>query len=235
MVNQFLSLSMFVMLLAFFIVLSSFSEFEQVKSKAVLGSITVAFSQQEERDEIQPSLAQNLMQSSGRGSALDTIDALFRSHIVGVKASKNRMGTQMQISLPVKEFENLLNGTLTYSSETNLLPLLVSLLDAQDTIAYRMDIVMNVAESPSRIYNERPQVLEADMKKAAGYAQKLEKTGLPRKLVTAGVAQGKVGMVDLIFRPYAAFNPVENQEGAVPAEGGDNSSVSPGVQGGSNE
>ena len=50
MANQFLSLSMFLMLLSFFIVLNSMSTFEkEVAVPAVLNSLSMAFSKQENK------------------------------------------------------------------------------------------------------------------------------------------------------------------------------------------
>lgn len=215
MANQFLGLSLFVMLLSFFIILNGLSNFEDEKSKPVLGSLALAFSFKELAaiDE-EPTTMESVEESTHEGDVLSNIDELFQARIEGVKTQKNRLGTIMHISMPFEEFEKgiLIPDKRTdgkaLESEGFFLPTLISLLRARDDIPYRMDMVLNISESPSKVQSENPSVMHESLAEIAAIAQQLEESGLPKKLVTAGLGAGKEKNIDLYFRRYEPFNPM---------------------------
>ena len=218
MVNQFLALSLFVMLLAFFIVLNSLSTFESEKTRQIVDSITIAFSSRN-ADNLSANVTNDPMDSFRDGDSLEKISALFKAEISGIKVTKNRFGTVMHIRVPVLEFEKaLLMGSGAAGAPLNdmgspFLPMLISVLDSEEAIPYRIDMVMNMEGNPAAIQNENPEVVATLSKKVTFYAEKLEASGLPRKLITAGLGEGEKRMMDLYFRPYEPFNPL-GDEGA---------------------
>lgn len=211
MANQFLALSLFVMLLSFFLILNSMSSFEDIKSSPVLNSLSLAFSNEDPPDDAEPGIEESTDASFREGDTLDRIQSLFTSQIVGADVKKNRLGTEMRIRVSLDRFDNqFMQGGAGSPGGlgADFVKTLVSLIEAQDAIPYSMDMVMNIGANPASELNERPQEAIAAVTKAAGYAQKLETTGLPRRLVTTGLGAGEGGTVDLYFRRYAPFNPV---------------------------
>ena len=73
MANQFLSLSLFIMLLSFFIILNSLSSYEDVKSKPVLNSISMAFSKDTPDPILAPNTVESPIESNNEGDSLDKL------------------------------------------------------------------------------------------------------------------------------------------------------------------
>lgn len=212
MANQFLSLSLFIMLLSFFIILNAVSTFESVKSRPVLNSISLTFSSDEvEKERNKPS---NFVEANSRtekqATTLDKLEGLFDANIVGVKIRKNRLGTVMQIRMGFDEFSRAVE--LPAQATGSFVPTLVSLIRTRDgAIPYRMDMILNV--DPKRIekadQGDLSGILSA-RRNITRLSQKLESKGVEKKLMSAGLGPGEDGMVDIVFRRYEAFNPLKN-------------------------
>ena len=221
MANQFLGLSLFIMLLSFFIILNAISTFEVTKTRPVLNSLTMAFSSQETKDIRPPGKALEASPASQLGSNLDRIQALFESQITAVQASKNRLGNMMFIRMPFEEFQNAVISSLTIpvddaqaiggDSYVNMLPLLVSLLQTNSDVSYKMDMVLNLEQDPSDMVLDAPDQFRAANVSVADIAERLENAGLPKYQVTTGLKQGEAGVVELMFRRYEPFNPIQDQ------------------------
>ena len=221
MANQFLGLSLFILLLSFFIILNRMSNFEENKSLPVVNSLAVAFSNKGAESNNPPSVAQDTTQASYReGDTLDRLQDLFRSQITGVDVKKNRLGTVMHVRVPLKKFEKEimkqtpeLQGSVLEGAGGDFAPTLVSVLQTSNTkIPYRLDMILNVPASPAKLLNENPEEINARVKKVTAFAKRLEDSGLPKKLVSAGVGEGEEGTIDLFFRRYMPFNPLGTQE-----------------------
>ena len=218
MANQFLSLSLFVMLLSFFIILNAVSNFEEVKSRPVLNSIALTFANKEVEPQLLPNVEESPTQSVNEGDTLDRIDGLFNAHIVGTQTSRNRLGTVMHVRMPLSEFEKAVsvassgipsNIWATNNADAPFLPTLVSLLQTQQNgPTYRMDMVLNTAELPSVMAKDEPQDLTRNVEKAAFLSEKLEEAGVPIKRMSAALIQGDEGMIDIYFRSYEPFTPL---------------------------
>ncbi len=206
MANQYLALGLFIMLLSFFIILNSMSTFEESKSRAVIESVTEAFISQSigEKDYISQAMTMPA-ESIRKGNALDNIHDLFNAAIPDSKAKKNQLGTVMSVNLPRADFEAALKGATTPSANKmreRFAAMLVGLLDSKYTIPYQMDILLNQKGKFAKLQQESPNEAKQLIKTAASYANILEQQGLDRKLVTAGIVNGKNNTVTLIFRRY---------------------------------
>lgn len=221
MANQFLSLALFIMLLSFFIILNALSNFEEVKSKPVLSSIAMTFSNQAPEEILSPNTVEAPEESNKEGDTLDKLEALFNANIAGLKVQKNRLGTTMQITLPIEQFENSLRAP-TSSTRTDTLqqrrgspgtfmPVLISLMQTRETeIPYRMDMVLNTDKSPAKSVIDDTAQLKRDQQKVASLAKRLEESGLQKKLISAGLAQGDSKMINIYFTRYTPVNPLED-------------------------
>lgn len=217
MANQFLGLSLFIMLLSFFIILNAISTFETTKSQPVLNSLTVAFSTKKAEKDLAPGKAPQPTQAQNLGSTLDKVQALFQSQISTAKAKQNRLGTTMVIRLPFEDYKKAMRSSLTIRDNTpslvnadavDLLPMLVSLLETQRDVTYKMDMLLHVNQEPTTIVSEQPERFSSLNRSVSAVAKTLEEAGLPRKQVTAGLKQGEEGMIELVFSRYLPFNPL---------------------------
>lgn len=217
MANQFLSLSLFLMLLSFFIVLNSVSNFEEIKSRPIMNSLSLAFSGQ-------PPVpvpanvgdVDNEKQAAREGDTLEEIEGLFKGHIAGFEARRNRFGTVMHTRVPVGKFENALdfggysNLEVVIGDRGAFLPTLITLLRAEEKDKpYRMDMMLNIPESPVVFQKNKAQDFMKALKRVGGFAERLERMGMPRKMVSAGLQKGDVGIIDIYIYPYKGFDLIE--------------------------
>ncbi len=214
MANQFLSLSLFLMLLSFFIVLNSISDFEENNAvPAVLNSLTLAFSgQAKEVTGAGPSSLASKHQDKREGDTLESLDGLFNAHIAGFKARKNRLGTVLHIELPMLSFENAVkdvsfdNLELFQGENQSFTTTLVTLLrSAESKQPYRIDMVMNISDDPAILSEKSPDDFIKSLKRVSDLAALLEDKGIPKKMLSSGLAKGEVGIVDLYFYRYKPF------------------------------
>ncbi|MFP4312713.1 MAG: hypothetical protein ACLFR0_00175 [Alphaproteobacteria bacterium] len=211
MANQYLALSLFIMLLSFFIILNSMSDFEEVKADPVLSSLNMAFSSAAvDKERERPSVKITEDVSSQEGNTLDKIKGLFENNITNFKVAQNRFGTEMRIVLSLEEFEQALQSTeellLSDSAdagENTFLSTLVTLVLSEETgVPYRMDMILATGEEPSVLRNQSPEVLRDYTAKASSFAGFLEGQGLPQRFISTGLAGGEKNQVHLLFRQY---------------------------------
>ncbi|MBX2835058.1 MAG: hypothetical protein KTR28_08830 [Micavibrio sp.] len=198
MANQYLGLSLFLMLLSFFIILNSMSEFKQDKAAPVLNSLTLAFTPDDEV-KLDAGPTEAPAPAEREGSTLDKIQGLFNAQISGLKAKQNRMGTELRLKMNRDAFMAEANSTLAGDGSAFFLDTLVSLIDTQNTARYKMDMVASVAGDDRATRESVAQ----DMSALAG---KLEAAGLPQNMISAGIGEGEAGTVELHFRPFKRFD-----------------------------
>jgi len=219
MANQFLSLSLFIMLLSFFIIMNALSNYEDVKSKPVLNSISMAFSNKAPEEILSPNTVQSTQKSNNEGDTLDKLNDLFSAQITAAEVSKNRLGTMMHIRMPLKKFENSLlapvrtnNAAQRLGEPGTFVATLVSLMQTRETqIPYRMDMVLNIDANPATAAANQVEQTNANMQNIATLAKKLEDSGLEKKFLSAGLGRGEVGMIDIYFTRYVPVNPLQNE------------------------
>lgn len=207
MANQFLALSMFVMLLSFFIILNAMSNFEVMKLHEVRNSLSVAFSNQDLPQDLSANVKEDPAQAYRDGDTLDKLKGLFEAQITGVEAKKNRLGTTMHLRLPLDRFDKQLSSAGGGFGGA-LAPTLASLLSAEDDIPYSMDMLINLADNPATLQNDAPETVQQNIRRVSGYAQMIEQAGLPKKYLSAGLGEGPAGTIDLYFKRYQPFNPL---------------------------
>ncbi len=220
MANQFLALALFIVLLSFFIVLNSMSTYDEAKAKPVLNSISTAFNQDDQPIDLSESVAPDPINSVHQGDVLDNLKTLFTAQIASLDIRKNRLGTIMHVSMPLLQFEReILSPTAKIPDGIGggvigeeFLPVLVSLLRAENTAPYCMDMVLNIEANPATQKNNAPDTLTKNIQKVSTYTQTLERSGLPNRLMTAGLGKGDPKTIELYFRRHEPFSPVNAVE-----------------------
>lgn len=214
MANEFLGLSLFIMLLSFFIILNALSDFEETKAAPIMSSLNMAFSAGAiDKDELAPSIESADETSMNEGTTLDKIEGLFGAQVKNFRVTKNRLGTEMYIRLPREEFEAALGASgqdlfleeegSNPMIEAPFLEMLVDLINtARTSVPYRMDMVLNLGANPAVMRNESPEALDAAMRTVSFYSERLEREGMPIRFISAGVGAGESDIIELMFRRY---------------------------------
>lgn len=218
MANQFLSLSLFIMLLSFFIILNTMASFDEDKSNPVIKSLNVALSAKEIEENIAQSTIPEVEESLNQGSTIDRVEALFDSNISGFQVQKNRFGNEMYVTLPLEEFErvmldigqgNISQGGAFGGITGRFIPVLISLLKSEENdMPYRMDILLNIEQNPAQLQNTAPGQAALLIEKSSTFTKILEEAGLPKILMSTGVEKGQKETIGLSFKPYSPYSPI---------------------------
>ena len=88
--NPYLNLSLFIMLLSFFLILNGISNFQNDKSFPVLNSLNITFTKKE-LEAPKPSQSMEDEESSRKGNTLDKLEALFKVHIANAESAKRQI------------------------------------------------------------------------------------------------------------------------------------------------
>lgn len=223
-----MNLSLFIMLLAFFIVLNAISSFEEVKVKPALESIEETFSTDVRRQDIKPSVMPDPLQSIHEGDTVERLDALFQAQVRAFNSTKSTRSGVMMVEMPYTDFVDnvttLGQRELTPQNRKNpplkyFLPTLISLLQSdRKGVPYRMDIILHTPENPAVVQNREPQALLTAINNAGALVARLEAMGMPQKLLGIGVQKGDSANLTLVFRPHVPFS--LSYEGSQPGEEG---------------
>lgn len=214
MANQFLALSLFLMLLSFFIVMNAISTFDETKVNPRMNSVSLAFSMAPPKENQAPSSMASSRAGAGTGDTFEELDGLFDAHISGFQVAKNRLGTQMYVKIPVGEFENVIRYTKSEKEGivSAFLPTFISMLRADKNGApYRMDLFLNIPEEAQQYKVNNLDGLNAAVKKVSDYTQSLENKGLPKHLLSAGLKKGDPAFIELVFMKHEPYDALETQ------------------------
>jgi hypothetical protein len=221
--GQMMNLSLFIMLLAFFIVLNSVSSYEEIKAEQVRRSLLMAFSNENIVEEQKSSNLEDPLAAMKEGHTFDRLDALFRSQISSFEATQSQSRGVMLLQMPFDDFVTAVfkigqKDLLRYPTRDAVrgnyfLPTLVSLLRNNiDGAPTRMEILIHTQGNPAQSQNQLPEEMKKTISTASGLSERLEQQGMPQKLISIGVKKGDPQMVELVFRKYTAFSPIEAQK-----------------------
>lgn len=215
--GQLLALSLFIMLLAFFIVLNSRASFEEMKALPIMQSLSQTFSSKIAEDQQdKPSITRSDQMGADEGDALERLGKLFNAEISTAEVVTNRQRGTMAVRVPRKDFEdavaNIGARRATSAFGQSFLPMLASILRSDADHPYRMDMTFPLPENPARMQNTQPQALAEAVKSASAYAMALERAGLPARLMTVGMrrddgSRGERDMVEIYIRPHIPYDP----------------------------
>ncbi len=193
--------------------MNAVSNFEDSKSKPVMNSLALAFSNRVLEQEMAPFYTSTAQMSLNEGDTLEVLEGLFNAHLSGFEVTRNRLGTVMHVRTTVGQFENSINlSGLNYNNYTlgvqgSFAQTLVTLLRSEEKgQPYRMDIILNIPEEPVSIKKQNPDKFISHLKNVSSFASVLEGAGMPKKMISAGLAKGDSGFVDLYFYHYKPFN-----------------------------
>lgn len=203
--SQIPALSLFIIMLAFFIMLNSVSTIKQDKVKPLMESIEDAFViKSAGTDNWQSAATQSGMVAGGEERVIDRMEKLFQGRIAGVQTQKDDHRGVLLMRMNYVDLSNAVSAMGDKAAENKkFMETLASLLRASAAgQAYRMDVFLQVDDNPAILQNDQPQKMKVLMHDLGVLAQQLEKAGLPQRLLSIGLEKGQSGSVELLFRPH---------------------------------
>lgn len=190
------TLSLFIMLLAFFMMLNSKSKFSDDRVEPVLQSLKETFTARVFRDDLGPSLRPDPEQGAGEGyETYQSLDAFFRTSFPGSEPQLIPTRGMFYLELNAGDFERkLLN---TPSIRDTLLGKL------QTDHPLQMEIWLNLQNDPSATSEKTRDLVKA----LSAWAAALEKQGLKKGMLIVGLQKGDPEKVIVLFRNYKPYAP----------------------------
>ncbi len=220
--NQVLALALFIMLLAFFIVLSTLSSFQEEKIESIMGSIENTFATKADSIYLRrPSVSSFTSDSGKEGQVnrLEELEALFNSQITAISMEVDPERGTMWVQVDYETFYRAISalGTTPLEGEDGeelppFLPTLVSLLRTNtNNTVYRMDIILNTEQDAVAIIDTNSAAFRSERNRVGLLARLLEEEGLPPRQMSVGLSKSQPDTLDLVFRPYRAFDTLEER------------------------
>lgn len=209
--SQLMTLSLFVMLLAFFIVINAISTFQSNKVKPVMQSLGQTFaSRLDVTIDERPSSTESEDASIGEGHVLERIEALFNAHIPGpdTKTTRNDINGTMTIIVPFDRFSQAMEAVAAGKSDAVFMPMIVGLMRSNEAgLAYRMDMTLALPMDPAAYLRTSPESMWSALRSLNKTALDLEKAGLASRFLTIGLQKGPPGTIELVFTRHRPYDP----------------------------
>lgn len=195
--NQILQLSLFMMLLAFFIVLNATSQFEDGKVKPVVESLYKTFGSKLVPQDAKPSEKVDPAQYLNSGQALEYFKETFSAELPQVEQSDQNDKGVMQLTMRRDMFESLITNTEQTTFDRVIAAMLF--FDQRDN-RYVLDVI--VPYSAERLERFDTNSLKVPVQRLERYVQTLIDRGLSKDMVSLSM-NSKVNPRDvvLVFRP----------------------------------
>lgn len=207
-----MQLSLFIMLLAFFIVLNAVSNFEANKLKTVLQTLDSTFAKGMREDWILPSSVEDPDESFREGHVLDQIEGLFEAEIPVFSVKRNDETGVMYIRVREKYLDRVFAGAQENKRSTFLLRLSKILQTGQDRRQYEMEMLLGMGDNPAALAAKGSEKVARAIEKSAFYAGQAARSGLPPKFMALGMQRGQEGFVDIRFRPFDAGTEIKSNK-----------------------
>lgn len=209
--SQVLALGLFIMLLAFFIVLNSLSTFDETTAAPVLASLERTFAPRVYRQDVGQTQVIAPAQGSQDGGSLERISGMFTARIPGIKLAREREGV-LHVRVPTKGLFNAI-GALSVISEYDkdeyvaYRDIFVAVLASQNTKQpLRMDFTINLPSNPADPEKGTDNLDAQAVVQASKMAAILQKNGLPVNLFSFAYRKGARGKTDITFGVYEPYD-----------------------------
>jgi hypothetical protein len=187
-----LSLSLFILLLAFFIILNGLSEYSQPKMDQAFDSLDLAFSTNITPTEMTKTAPDEREKNKdGAGDSLEELQGILSSLLPDLNmqmgATPNDDGNEMVLHLPKAQYEKL---------SVDLRPLFVRILNQKDrTQTYGLTFVSYVRDPLSENAKISLNIVNQ-------YREALIEDGLVAYRASTEIAKGNPAMLAIRFEPY---------------------------------
>ena len=200
--NIVLLLSLMLILLAFFILLNSLSEFETGRSRAVIESVNRAFNGKIESGDRTPAPSPSLGALPEVEAKLREVAGLFEAIVPSTRVKRIRRAKAVRVELPAAALFRPAGVRLRPGSEV-LIQRLARLLarDPPGGPSYGLEVLLGVGAAPAggaRPVTPDPNSLE--VRRAALLAQRLVDEGLPPAVLSIGLLPRQPGILRFVVR-----------------------------------
>ncbi len=207
--SQFLILSLFLLLLAFFIALTSGAEFDDNKTDPVIDSLAKVFPVSKLRGEGLPAYVAQENEARGAGEAqadFDRVDAVFSSDSFPFQKRLSREFGAFVVTMDPAELEELLSikparVTTPMQKQRFFATLSTFLSTNNNRRGHDLNIILSTTEHPSRLSVTDPAALNSLIRQSESYAVAFKKNGISSDKIIAGLQRGADSKVRLIFTP----------------------------------
>lgn len=210
--SQFLILSLFILLLAFFIALTSGADFDENKTDPVIDSLEKVFPVNRLRGNGVPAFVQQTSDVRGEGDAqvdFDTADAIFSSDSFPFQKRTRRADGAFIVTMTQGELSELLSisaarVTTPMQRQRFFATLSTFLSRKSGRTGHNLNVILSTPEHPSRLAVTKPDELTKLIRRSEDFALGFQKNGISRDNIISGLQKGQNNDVNLIFTPISA-------------------------------
>ncbi|NQU60527.1 MAG: hypothetical protein HQ512_05315 [Rhodospirillales bacterium] len=193
-------LSLFLMVLAFFIVLVAISSIEEVKSKAVMNSLSSTFTTYQPTGAKPTDFTAKEGDVLGRQEFQEEVTGVFSTTLQVAKVEIVKPGRLMRARMPT--------GAMFYEGENRIKPHVVPFLDRMVAalggrppgIRFDMEFVIGVPSSKDASEDGALPVQESlEMTRSGAFAREMISRGAPPDSIAIGLAPGDPGQITMRF------------------------------------
>jgi hypothetical protein len=192
------SLSLFIILLAFFLVLNSHSEFEDSRVGSVLSSVEQAFTTRIFDNGQGPSLVQDLSGGRGEGFALKDLAEVFKSSASGIEPYLLPSKGFLSLEIGQSDMQAITNSLTKNNVPTTVAATILRVLKGDDKSIPSLQMEIWIAEGSK---NQLTVTHSADE-----LIQSLIARGIDDDRISLGISsQVTPQKILLLFRPYSPY------------------------------
>ncbi len=196
-------LSLYLLLLAFFVLLNSLSAPEQSRLRAVKGSLSETFAASGAPARESRQLASSMGNIVANAGFLDRIGSLVRTELDFAKIREVTPGRLMEVSMPTHELFRGATVAIDPLYRSTIEAMAAALRQPRQGVRYEIEILVG---------KDGDQSLPGA--RSAYLATVFTAAGAPRRGVAAGVEYGSPGVITLRFRVRSNFDDGSAGEGA---------------------
>ena len=194
--TQVVALSLFMLLLAFFIMMNSNVTLSPQRISAVIESVQTAFGQSLIEINTGSSLIITSQQRHGTGNSMADVAAAFANEVPGMKQSLVKRTGVLTMVIPLNEFNRLLDISGTGKTDQALQQIITFLSDPERK--YEVQLFLN--RRPERFHAAPLRTSPTDTYLSI-WSKRLLELGLPSERFSYGIAPGPAGTVSLVVKP----------------------------------
>jgi hypothetical protein len=197
-------LSLKLLLLGFFILLNTFSQYQEDKARKVLESVNEAFNGRVDALESHAAYPAGLGPLEETAAMIGAVGRLFRSQIPAVRSEVSASGTRLQLELPAETLFRPAASELQPGSDLLLRRFAGALAgDGRVGLDFEVELLHGVpAGDMARLAAAPAEALEVG--RMGALVRTLVRRGVPAGKLSIGVLPGLPGKVRLVIQAYDA-------------------------------
>ena len=191
------SLSLFIILLAFFLVLTSNSNFDQERVRPVLESLEQTFTTRVFEQSSGPSFVEDSAQSIGDGAALQNLAQLFKAETAGIEPQLIPSRGFLSLEIDHNSFKDIVADIGNKTSPSSVSATLMRVLKGESAESPQLQMEIWLPSTPDN---------ETLLDSADNFVNLLIVSGIAPARISLGVSEDiSKSKILLLFRPYKPY------------------------------